>query len=74
MTAQGLANLTKLHWRQASDYHVESACGRFSISKAFVGERVNYTLWLRRTNDTGPKRISDHQTYEAAKAAAEAWR
>ena len=68
----GLANLTALHWKRGSDYHVESACGRFTIAKTYHGDVVRYTLWDRRA--TPARALCDHPTYELAKDAAEAWR
>lgn len=63
-------NLTALHWVQGSAYHVESTCGRFNISKNFSGENARYILWRKREGQR-PEMIGIHDTYDAAKVAAE---
>lgn len=35
----------KLKWGKGDKYHVPSVCGRYTISKHFVGEVVTYTAW-----------------------------
>jgi hypothetical protein len=60
-------------WKRASPYHVESECGRWSISKSFPfgpegGPR--YTLWERKTSERPAKLIRVFLTFDEAKEAA----
>lgn len=34
-----------LQWRHASDYHMVSECGRFTVAKLFTGGAATYDAW-----------------------------
>jgi hypothetical protein len=54
-------------WQRKGPTHLESDCGRFTIARITLGERVIYELW----NVPRRQRIDAYATPEEAKAAAE---
>lgn len=36
-----------LTWDRASKYHVQTACGRYSVAKLFLNGIARYEAWLR---------------------------
>lgn len=73
LSLAAMDTLTRPTWRPASTYHVESECGRWSISKSFPfgsesGPR--YTLWERKTSERPAKLMGVFLTFDAAKEAA----
>ena len=69
LTVDGLAALTAPAFRRASAYHVESACGRWSIAKIGTADGFRYVLWEKREGQR-PRWVSMHETYAAAEEAA----
>ena len=53
-------------------YYLRSACGRFSVSKTFSGERVTYTCWVRQGDARKFRDAGRFQTFREAAACAEA--
>ena len=73
LTTAAMDTLTRPTWRRASPYHVESECGRWSISKSYPfgsesGPR--YTLWERKTSERPAKLMGVFTGFEQAKEAA----
>jgi hypothetical protein len=62
--------LTAPQWKRGSQYHVESECGCWSISKSFHGPRATYTLWHRDNARCRYERCGDYPSFDLAKEAA----
>lgn len=63
-----------LEWRQASRWHEATACGRYTVAKAYVHRVPSYSAWFRPGGfaTTVPHSLGNHAMPELARAACQA--
>lgn len=58
---------------KASEYHMESDCGSYYVSKAFA-DRWHYSAWCRTSSAAPPQDLATVDTAAEAQAVCEAHR
>lgn len=46
--------MSELHWRKVDDYHMRSACGRFSIARVNAEPQCWYIAWRLTSREAQP--------------------
>jgi len=61
-----------LDWKKASDYHLESGCGRYTVSKTKYVDLTRYTAWRRGDGKLKPaESLGQFDNPKDAKTCAE---
>lgn len=58
-----------MKFERKSKHHIESACGRYTVSAAIAGGAVVYTAWRKNTAREAPTMLLTADSPGACKAA-----